>query len=185
MIETTEGQLYNVPGVGFDQAISPKEYDPLSRNEAQEEVLSDHELENRIQWLFRESPLVNADGVRVHVEDHNAILSGDVEDRHAMIVAVEIAYDAGATHVSNRLRLKEQTRQPRIRLTDRQLKEAVENELYWSPFVDSVPIQVQVQNGVVTLSGRVDDQGEIAAAVENAYEAGAQTVFDRLWIDPQ
>jgi hypothetical protein len=31
---------------------------------------------------------------------------------------------------------------------------------------------------------RVENQGEMADAVENAYEAGAKNVRNRLWIDP-
>ena len=81
---------------------------------------------------------------------------------------------SGATNVKNHLRIRELRDRPWKELTDRELKEAVEDELYWSPFVNSVQIRVQVRNGIVTQSGRVETHGEIADAVENASEAGAK-----------
>lgn len=184
MMETTYGQIVYVPSTGFDEAISPEAYDPLSGDDAHQYVLSDEELEYRIQRLLEVSPFVNGDTVTVHVEYGITILSGHVADRNAMMDAVEIAYDSGATNVKNYLRLRELRDRPWKELTDRELKEAVEDELYWSPFVNSVPIRVQVQDGIVTLSGRVENHGEIVDAVENAYEAGAKKVHNRLWIDP-
>src|SRR5690606_8291583 len=94
--------------------------------------------------------------ITVHVEQGETVLSGYVEDRDALVDAVEIAYDAGATNVNNQLHIKNQDF-PWKKMTDQQLKEAVEEELYWSPFVNSVPIRVEAHNGNVTLSGRVEN----------------------------
>lgn len=65
-------------------------------------------------------------------------------------------------------------------MSDRELAEAVRDEIFWSPFVDNDPIQVQARQGVVTLQGTVEDESEMKAAVENAYEAGARRVNNRL-----
>lgn len=67
-------------------------------------------------------------------------------------------------------------------MSDRELANAVRGELSWSPFVDSDPIRVQARQGVVTLQGTVEDEPEMAAAVENAYEAGAKRVDNQLRI---
>ncbi|MEO8325983.1 MAG: BON domain-containing protein [Nitrospirota bacterium] len=67
-------------------------------------------------------------------------------------------------------------------MSDRELEKAVRDELSWSPFVDEDPIRVNVQQGVVTLQGTVEDPSEMAAAVDNAYEAGARRVVSRLRI---
>jgi osmotically-inducible protein OsmY len=56
----------------------------------------------------------------------------------------------------------------------------IENQLFWSPFVDRDQVHVKVENGVATLSGMVDTWGEHGAAIENAYEGGAREVRDEL-----
>lgn len=67
-------------------------------------------------------------------------------------------------------------------MSDRELEKAVRSELSWSPFVDEDPIRVNVRQGVVTLQGSVEDPSEMAAAVDNAYEAGARRVINQLRI---
>lgn len=65
-------------------------------------------------------------------------------------------------------------------LTDAQIKENIEDELWWSPFVKENEISVEVESAVATLTGEVDSYEEKSAAVENAYEGGADAVVDRL-----
>ena len=180
MMKHTNGQILSVPAVGFDEAISPGANDPLSADETS--VLSDEEIQYRIQQRLEVSPYENGE-ITVHVGNGETVLSGYVEDQDALLDLVKIAYDAGATNIDNQLRINNQD-PPWRKMTDRELKEAVEEELYWSLFVNSVPIRVEAQNGIVTLSGRVENRGEIVDAVENAYEAGAKNVRIRLWIDP-
>lgn len=182
MMEHTDGQILAVPLAGFDEAIFPGTNDPLSDDD-NTYVLSDEELEYRIQRRLEVSPYGNGD-ITVQVDKGETILSGYAKDRDAIVDVVEIAYDSGATNVKNQIRMRDQLDHPRRKITDQKLKEAVEAELYWSPFVNSVPIRVEAQNGIVTLSGRVENRGEIVDAVENAYEAGAKNVRICLWIDP-
>ena len=180
MMEHTNGQILSVPAVGLDEAIPPGTNDPLSDDHVS--VPSDEEIQYRIQRRLEVSPYENGE-ITVHVGKGETVLSGYVEDQDALMDVVEIAYDTGATNVNNQLLIKSQDL-PWKKMTDQELKEAVEEELYWSPFVNSVPIRVEAQNGIVTLSGRVENRGEIVDAVENAYEAGAKNVRIRLWIDP-
>lgn len=182
MLEHTDAQIGSVLLAGFEEAIFPGANDPLSDN-GNTYGLSDEEIEDRIQSRLEVSPFVNGN-IMVKVEYGFAILSGYVQDRDDMADAEEIAYDSGATNVKNRLQIREFREHPWRNMPDQELKEAVEDELYWSPFVNSVPIRVEAQNGIVTLFGRVENRGEIADAVENAYEAGAKNVRIRLWIDP-
>ncbi|GJL58265.1 MAG: hypothetical protein NPIRA03_11220 [Nitrospirales bacterium] len=181
MVMQTNGQILSVPAVGFDEAITPGANDSLSDDRTN--VHSEDEIQNRIQRRLTVSPYGNG-AIRVHVEQGETTLSGYVEDRDVIVEIIKIAYDSGATNVNNQLRLSDPTDHPWRTMTDQELKEAVEDELYWSPFVNTVPIRVETQNGSVTLSGRVENRGEIADAVENAYEAGAKQVRIHLWIDP-
>ena len=56
--------------------------------------------------------------------------------------------------------------------TDSQLQQDVMNELQWEPSVRSTNIGVEVKNGIVTLTGHVDNHGEKWHA-----EKAAQRVF--------
>ena len=180
MVEHTHGQILSVPAAGFDEALTPGAKNPRSADHTS--VLSDEEIQYRIQRRLKVSPYENGE-IAVRVGQGETVLSGYVEDQDALVDVVEIAYDAGATNVNNQLRIKNQDL-PWKKMTDQELKEAGEEELYWSPFVNSVPIRVEAHHGIVTLSGRVENQGEIVDAVANAYEAGAKNVRIRLWIDP-
>ncbi len=60
--------------------------------------------------------------------------------------------------------------------SDAKIAAAIEKELEWSPFVNADEIQVRVEDGKVTLTGRVDSWREHEVAIENAFEGGALTV---------
>jgi osmotically-inducible protein OsmY len=66
--------------------------------------------------------------------------------------------------------------------TDAEIKEDVEDQMWWSPFVDSDDITVEVHEGVATLWGTVEDWDEYQAAKENAREGGATSVISKLEI---
>jgi len=72
---------------------------------------------------------------------------------------------------------------PATAKTDREIEEDVESELWWSPFVDSDAITVEVNADVVTLIGTVEDWDELQAAKENACEGGATEVLSKLEIE--
>jgi osmotically-inducible protein OsmY len=65
---------------------------------------------------------------------------------------------------------------------DHIIKRKVNNELWWSPYVDQDQVQVTVENGEVTLEGTVDSWKEYQKAAENAWEGGAWTVTNRLLV---
>lgn len=66
---------------------------------------------------------------------------------------------------------------------DYHLKLAVKNEIALSPYVDGQWIRVTVRDGVVTLRGSVEDQNAAASAIQNAREAGAKKVINKLNIE--
>jgi osmotically-inducible protein OsmY len=66
--------------------------------------------------------------------------------------------------------------------SDWQIKEDINDELFWSPFVDADDVQVAVDGGTATLTGTVDSWSESKAAETNAYEAGAMYVDNNLTI---
>ncbi len=120
--------------------------------------------------------------VQVGVRGGVVTLTGMVLNREAMVDSVEIAYEEGARKVKNQLRVFRHDERPWAEMSDRSLATAVREELSWSPYVHEDPIQVNVRKGVVTLKGSVEDRSEMAAAVENAYEAGARRIKNELRI---
>jgi osmotically-inducible protein OsmY len=64
--------------------------------------------------------------------------------------------------------------------TDAAIKEDIEDELFWSPFVDLDEVTVKVDGGTAILTGEVDSLGEYEAATENALEGGAHEVDNNL-----
>ncbi len=67
--------------------------------------------------------------------------------------------------------------------SDWEIKEEIQSEFFWSPFVDGDGIEVTVEDGVATLQGEVDTPGEHESAIENAYEGGARRVISRLSVE--
>ena len=61
-----------------------------------------------------------------------------------------------------------------------EIQNSIEDELFWSPFVDSDEVSVSVTNGEATLTGTVDSWFEFRAAGENAFEGGARSVVNNL-----
>jgi osmotically-inducible protein OsmY len=67
--------------------------------------------------------------------------------------------------------------------TDREIREDIEDQLWWSPFVDSDDITVEVHSGVATLKGSVNGWNELQAARENARDGGAVAVINQVSIN--
>jgi osmotically-inducible protein OsmY len=68
---------------------------------------------------------------------------------------------------------------------DKKIRENIEKEREWSPFVDAGDIQVSVEDGGATLRGTVQSWGEYYAARENAFEGGAVWVYNKLEVRPE
>lgn len=56
----------------------------------------------------------------------------------------------------------------------------IEDELFWSPFVDADEVEVSVEDGVATLTGQVDSWTKRNVASGHALEGGALRVVNRL-----
>lgn len=65
---------------------------------------------------------------------------------------------------------------------DLEIQEEINDQMFWSPFVDSDDVNVRVTNGVAKLTGTVSSWSEAQAAVDNAYEGGAAIVDNDLII---
>ncbi|MBD3321676.1 MAG: BON domain-containing protein [Chitinivibrionales bacterium] len=64
--------------------------------------------------------------------------------------------------------------------SDRFVKDLLEREFRWNVYLDPQDIAANVDDGVVVLNGKVDGAGELAMAVEEAFDAGAKRVKSYL-----
>jgi osmotically-inducible protein OsmY len=162
---------------------------------------SDRQIRARIEQRLFWSPLVNDADVRVRVRRGTAVLLGAVKGWDSFGAAIEKAFEGGARQVQVRLTVpgftwkelrpgtyearlnKQQLDQRRSSLSDRWLRERIERHMLWSPFVDAQGVTVQVHDGVVVLTGTVDDWSSHGGATENAFEGGAIVVRNLLKID--
>jgi len=170
---------------------------------APKERIADAELADTVGDALRRDPYVERFEIVVTVIDGTAYLNGLVdsyfEKARADLAAGNVK---GVVAVVNNLDVRRldkpyaydpylgdpyvydfdwYTYQPRLTFkSDTKIKEDIENELWWSPFVNSDEITVTVDNGVATLEGSVETWAEFSAARENAFEGGATWVINYL-----
>lgn len=142
---------------------------PLDRDDAA--------IAQDIRQALRRNPYVRRYDIAVRVDNGKAVLRGEVDTWHMKSQATDAAATAtGVVAIENRLDVDYQPPSK----TDREIEEDIEDYLWWNPVVDSDAVQVEVHSGVATLSGTLDDWGQVQAAVENAREAGATSVLNNL-----
>lgn len=152
-------------------------------------------LEANVEWALIADPVVESYEINTTVNDGKVTLDGTVDTYFEKAFAGDIVADlAGVTAVDNNLKVKDTqsylfwveanpTVIPAPRESDEELKEDIQNQIWWSPFVDAEEVTVNVQNGKATLNGTVDSWNEENAAIENAFEGGAIAVVSKLKID--
>jgi osmotically-inducible protein OsmY len=141
---------------------------------------SDAEIAQDIRSTLHRNPYVEGYDIAINVRNGKAYLTGEVDSRFQKRQAEDAAAGVpGVVAISNNLDVDYQF----TAKTDREIKEDIESHLWWSPFVDSDDITVEVHSGVATLKGSVEDWGELQSAQENAREGGAVAVISKLDIN--
>lgn len=164
------------------------------------ERLTDEEIETDLTAAIERDPFLERFEIIVTVVDKTAYLGGTVDSYFEKAQAGMIASEtAGVEEVKNNLEVEELSSplsydpflfdyypyehdwydyEPlHTYQSDADIKDEIEEEFFWSPFVDGSDIQVTVDNGEAELSGTVESLSEYNAATENAYEGGA------VWVD--
>lgn len=142
--------------------------------------LSDREIAQCVRDALMCDPIVERHEIKVNVRNKKAYLNGTVDSYYERQRAEDVASRAcGVVDIKNNLTV-EYTTTPK---SDWGIKNDIEDELFWSAFVDSDDITVSVENGVATLKGTVDSQRELNAAIENAFEGGAERVESQLTVE--
>lgn len=167
-----------------------------------EQESTDKAIEQDLQAALLRDPYVDRYQIDANVINGVAELEGEVDSHFEKLQAEDVAATVlGVVTVDNNLQVKDAQEpylydpyvdnrylydyqydyQPNYTLaSDLEIKEEINDELWWSPFVDADDVTVTVEDGVATLSGQVDSWSEYSAAFENAYEGGAAWVKNEL-----
>ena len=169
---------------------------------------SDDELERRIRDALLRDPYTDSYDVTVAVSNGIADLFGTVDTYFERSQAEDVASRIkGVTMVDNNL-VVQPGDEPYVfdpfvdtyypysyhwygnryehlsaEKSDVEIKEDIQDELWWSPFVDADQVIVSVNDGTATLTGQVDSIHEKRAAAENAIEGGATSVTNNLTVE--
>ena len=143
--------------------------------------LEDETIANNVEIMLALDPFLESKEIGVSVLDGHTYLTGSVDYAFEKKRAEEIAQRTnGVTQVANYIEVDRQW----TRRADLEIRRDIEDELWWSPFVDSDQVTVTVEDGVATLTGEVDSWMERFIAEENAMEGGAKEVNNRIQIRP-
>jgi osmotically-inducible protein OsmY len=142
-------------------------------------TLTDQEIKNNVKEALRWNTVVDAENLTVKVENKKAHLYGTVNTFYEKDQAEQTAAGvSGVVDVANYIKANAEWEWK----DDQAIKDDVEDELFWSLYVDSDDIEVSVQDGVVSLKGTVSSWSELDAAIKNAFEGGAKSVTSYLKI---
>jgi len=144
-------------------------------------VPSDDEIEQRVKDALLRNPVVERYEISVSVVNAKVYLYGTVDSFYEYEQAEDVASRVqGVVEVANNLEINYPRWDTKKSKGDWEIKEDIKSELWWSPYVDSDQVTVEVRDGVATLTGTVDSWMERMAARDNAYEGGAQKVRNFL-----
>ena len=141
------------------------------------------ELQRRVWEEFEWEALLQNVGLRVHVANYVAVLSGTVAHYPAKAAAERVARQVeGIRGVENRI----QVRPPAAHAqNDADVAVAAARVLEWSALVPQERVSVSVEAGVVTLCGEVSRECERAAAEDVvSCLAGVTDVQNQIAIRP-
>ena len=148
------------------------------------DIVLNAELAHRVRSALARDPHADRHDVHVAAYGGYVFLTGSVDSYSERARAELIASGAaGVVGVRNLLTVEDALpvlSAPDITARDREIREEIKDELYWSPWVDSDEVAVVVRGGVATLTGTVDTWSESQAATENAREGGARQVINNL-----
>jgi osmotically-inducible protein OsmY len=138
---------------------------------------ADAEMARKVRLALLRNPYTHQHEIGVTVNNYLVMLDGIVNSNHEKEKAEDVASVVkGVAVVVNSLKVN-RTWTPK---DDWEIKKDIEDELWWSPFLDEGNISVAVTEGLSALVGVVDTLRERRVATENAYEGGAKQVRNLL-----
>ena len=158
-------------------------------------------INDNVKYIMEKEPLLNRYNIEIDVFRDTIYLEGEVYSFQDKQRIEKLLSDIeGVAKIENEIIIKNMISSPYQHpyqyyayptITapelepDEKIKEKVEHELSWSPFVNEDEIEVIVRNGNVILKGTVDTRTEKKYAELNAIEGGAFTVENHLIVEYQ
>lgn len=140
---------------------------------------SDEYIHNQIKDSLARDVVLEPYVLTALVRNQKVYLYGEVATYHARNRAAAVVGRVfGVAAVANHIKVVVDSTSK----TDAQVKEEIEDQYFWNIFVDGGDIRVDVKDGVATLQGSVDSWHELKAAVEDAFQAGAEGVENKLLV---
>lgn len=138
------------------------------------------DLVDQLYWDNR----IDASDITVTVDDGNVTLTGDVQTHRAREAAARNAWRVeGVVLVDNRLKLA--YAEPETLPSDAEIKEEILHSFRWNPDLRSYKIDVDIENGWVTLEGTLDAFWKKVEAESEAFATrGVVGVTNKLAIVP-
>ena len=163
-------------------------------------IPQDNELKSKIISAIEKEPALENKGVEVKADHGLVYLSGDVGSGFQKSLAEEIVSKIkGVTDINNNIQVTGNSEKVysdyygwnnfyppyHVKVSnsyknDSEIKDNIESQLWWSPYVNQDDIDVSVSKGVVTLEGTVDTDREKLYAEINAIEGGAKEVKNNI-----
>lgn len=142
---------------------------------------ADRDIRRDIEDALLSDPATDSYEIDRSVENKAATLTGRVDSWQERNLCETVAKGVkGVTAVNNKI----DARWTQVH-RDREIKNEINDELFWSPFVDADDVKVTVDKGKATLTGTVESWAEYRIAQENAYESGAVYVDNELIVIPK
>jgi osmotically-inducible protein OsmY len=134
---------------------------------------SDGEVERMIRDVLARDTELHDQRIQVTVDNNHVELAGWVDSAGQRMRADNVvAQVEGVLTLENRIKVSTKT-DP---VDDVDITAAINDELFWSPYVNSDTIGVAVKKGRAVLKGHVANRFVARIAVANAFEGGARTV---------
>jgi osmotically-inducible protein OsmY len=138
---------------------------------------SDQEILKAVKTSLSQDPFVDRHALTISVFNGKVHLYGTVDSEFEKLRAEDIASkNEGVIGIKNSLNVYSDVNGK----SDRVLEEDIENTLFWSPFIDDTKISVRVEDGIATLSGKVETWFAYNLAQRKAIKAGARGVVNNL-----
>jgi len=152
---------------------------------------TDNEIRTELERQLEVNPLIDEGLIEVQVEDQKVMLSGTVGSAMEKTRAFNSSWVAGVKDVEDSgLDVEfwaedEHKRKMTVIKSDEEVEEAVQDAFFYDPRVFSFKIDVDADNGLVTLSGQVDNlQAKKAAAQDARNTIGVWNVVNDIKVRP-
>jgi osmotically-inducible protein OsmY len=159
------------------------------------------EVATNVNEALQRDPYLEPEDVNVSAEDGVVTLTGEVESYFEKWQASDVALRAqGVVAVDNNLAVDYEPLDydtsfydwdPTLydydyeieSKSDAAIADDLQDEIFWSPYVEPEEVSFTVEDGVATLTGAVDTWYERTRATEEAYEAGAVAVVNGIQVE--